>query len=143
VTTSTFTAIQTGAVAAAVLAGGVAAFQLALAAGAPLGDAVLGGNATTHEGVLSASFRALAAVQSLFLLLMGWVLLARAAVVSVPFLGGDTLTWITWVIVAVLALNTIANLAAPHPVERWVMGSITLLLAGIGLATALRAPDLT
>jgi hypothetical protein len=45
--------------------------------------------------------------------------------------------------VVFLALNTAGNLAAPHPVERWAMGSITLLLTGIGLAIVLRAPDLT
>ncbi len=141
-TTSTFTTIQTAAVAAAVLAAGVAAFQLALAAGVPLGDAVLGGNAPTNNGILTPPFRTLAGVQSIFLLLLGWVLLARTTVMSIPLLGGSTLTWITWVIVAFLALNTLANLAAPHPVERWVMGSITLLLTGISLAIALRAPDL-
>lgn len=142
-TTNTFAAIQTAAVAAAVLAAGVAAFQLALMAGAPLGDAVFGGNAPTADGVLAPPFRALAGIQSIVLLLLGWVLLARASVVAIPIFGGSTLTWITWVIVVFLALNTVANLAAPHPVERWVMGSITLLLTGISLALALRAPDLT
>ncbi len=141
-TTHTFTAIQTAAVTAAILAAGVAAFQLALAAGAPLGDAVLGGNAPTHNGVLTPPFRILASIQSTFLLLLGWVLLARTSVTTIPLLGGATLTWVTWAIVAFLALNTIANLAAHHPVERWVMGSITLLLTGISLAIALRAPDL-
>jgi hypothetical protein len=53
------------------------------------------------------------------------------------------LGWLAWVIVAFLALNTLANFAAPHPVARWVMGSITLALTGIGLTIALRAPDLT
>lgn len=142
-TTDTFTAIQTAAVAAAVLAAGVAAFQLALAAGAPLGDAVLGGNAPTHDGVLTAPFRTLASIQSMVLLLLGWVLLARTSVVTMPFLGGSTLTWLTWGIVVLLALNTVANLAAHHPVERWVMGSITLLLTGIGLVIALRTPSVT
>lgn len=81
--------------------------------------------------------------QTIMLLLLGWVLLARTSVVTIPLLSGSTLGWVTWVIVAFLALNTIANLAAPHPVERWVMGSITLALTGIGLTIALRAPDLT
>lgn len=140
---TTFTAVQTAAVAAGVLVAGVAAFQLALAAGAPLGDAVFGGNAPTHDGVLTAPFRILAGIQSIILLLLGWVLLARTSVLAIPFLSGSTLGWITWVIVVFLALNTIANLAAQHPVERWVMGSITLVLTGIGLVIALRAPDLT
>jgi hypothetical protein len=139
----TFTALQTAAVVAAILAAGVAAFQLALAAGAPLGDAVFGGNAPTHDGVLTSPFRALAAFQTIMLLLLGWVLLARTSVVTLPLLSGSTLGWLAWVIVAFLALNTVANFAASHPVERWVMGSITLALTGIGLTIALRAPDLT
>jgi hypothetical protein len=138
--TTTFTAVQSAAVAAAVLVAGVAAFQLALAAGMPLGDAVFGGNAPTQDGVLTGPFRAIAGIQSIVLLLLGWVLLARASVITSPFLGAGTLTWSTWVIVVFLALNTVANLAAPHPVERWVMGSTTLLLTGIALAIALRAP---
>jgi hypothetical protein len=32
-----------------------------------------------------------------------------------------------------------ANSSAPHPIERWVMGSITLVLAGLGLFIALNA----
>lgn len=142
-TTSTFTTVQTAAVAAAILVAGVAAFQLALAAGAPLGDAVFGGNAPTHDGVLTGPFRALAGFQTIMLLLLGWVLLARTSVVTIPLLSGATLGWLTWVIAVFLALNTVANLAAPHPVERWVMGSITLALTGIGLAIALRAPSVS
>lgn len=108
----------------------------------PPGDAVLGGNAPTSDGILTPAFRTLAGIQSIFLLLLGWVLLARATVMTIPLLDGTTLSWITWVIVVFLALNTVANLAAPHPVERWVMGSIALLLTGMSLAIALRAPDL-
>jgi hypothetical protein len=141
VTTSLpLTSVQAAAVVAAVLSAGVAAFQVALAAGAPLGDAVLGGNASTHDGVLTGPFRVLAAVQAVVLLLLGWVLLARVAVVASPLLGASTLVWLTWGIVGFLALNTVANLMAPHPVERWGMGSITLLLTGISLAIALRSP---
>lgn len=140
--TSSFTALQTAAVAAAVLVAGVAAFQIALVAGAPLGDAVLGGSAATNAGVLTGPFRALAGVQSIMLLMLGWVLLARTSVVTIPLLSSSVLGWLTWVIVVFLALNTVANFAATHPIERWVMGSITLTLTGIGLAIALRAPDL-
>jgi hypothetical protein len=135
------TAVQIVSVAAAVLIAGVAAFQLALAMGAPYGEAVFGGNAPTRSGVLTAPFRVLAVVQAVVLVLIGWVLLARAETVGIPFLGAGALVGVTWAVVAFLVLNTMANLAAPHPIERWVMGSVTLVLSGLGLFIALRAPS--
>ena len=141
-TATTFTAVQTVAVAAAVLVAAVAAFQFALAMGAPLGEAVFGGRAPTSGGALTVPFRALAVVQTILLLLLGWVLLARSGVVAIPLLGTGAVLWATWGIVLFLALNTLANFSAPHPVERWVMGSITLTLTGLGLFIALRAPDI-
>ena len=42
------------------LIAGVAAFRVALALGVPLGGAVFGGEAPTHDGVLTGPFRALA-----------------------------------------------------------------------------------
>lgn len=136
---ATMTAVQTASVAAAVLIAGVAVFQLALAMGAPYGDAVFGGNAPTRSGVLTAPFRALAVAQAFVLVLLGWVLLARAETVGIPLLGAGSLVWVTWAVVVFLILNTVANLAAPHPIERWVMGSVTLALSGLGLFIALRA----
>lgn len=135
----TFAAVQIAAVAAAVLMAGVAAFQVALALGAPLGGAVFGGRAPRRDGVLTAPFRVLAIVQAIILLLLGWILLARADVVTIPVLAGATLVWGTWVIVVFLMLNTVANFSAPHPVERWVMGSVTFVLSGLGLFIALNA----
>ncbi len=128
---------QTAAVAAAVLIAGVAAFQVALALGAPYGDAVFGGKAPTEAGVLSAPFRALAVVQAIVLVLLGAFLLARTDVLGIPILGSETLSWIVWVVLAFLVLNTLANFSAPHPIERWVMGSITLVLSGLALVIAL------
>lgn len=136
---TTFTAAQIASIAAAVLVVGVAAFQVALAFGAPLGDAVFGGRAPTQDGVLKGRFRVLAALQAVILLLIAWVLLARTGVATIPLLSGDTLVWLAWVIVVFLALNTFANFAAPHPVERWVMGSITLITCALGVFIALAA----
>ena len=138
--TTAFTSVQTAAVASAVLISGTAAFQAALALGLPLGEAVFGGAAPSEQGVLSGPFRALAAAQAVLLLMMSWVMMARTDVLPIPFLGGGVIVWGTWTMVALLALNTVANLAAPHPVERWVMGSITFALTGLGFAIALRAP---
>lgn len=138
---STFTAVETASLFAAVLIAGVAAFQVALALGLPLGGAVFGGRAPTEDGVLTARFRGLALVQAVVLLLIGWILLARTAVVAIPLLSSETLVWLTWVIVAFLALNTVANYSAPHPVERWLMGSITLTVLALGLFVALSGAD--
>lgn len=122
---------QIAAVAAGVLVAGVAGFQLALALGLPLGEATLGGRASTTNGVLTGPFRLVAAVSAFVLILVAWIVLARAGVVgSGPF--GDTfVAWATWTIFVFLVLNTVANFAAPHPVERWVMGTITLVVAGL------------
>jgi hypothetical protein len=128
---------QSAAVLAAILIGGVAVFQLALALGAPYGEAVFGGKAPTEAGVLTPPFRFLAVVQAIVLVLLAWVLLARTDVVEMPGLSAGTLAWLTWGIVAFLALNTVANFSAPHPIERWVMGSVTLVLAGLALLIAL------
>jgi hypothetical protein len=132
-------ATQTAALAASVLIGGVAAFQLALAVGAPYGDAVFGGKAPTEAGVLTGPFRVLAVGQAIILVLLGWILLARTGLVGIPGLGTGALTWITWGILAFLVLNTLANFTAPHPIERWVMGSVTLVLSALTLFIALNA----
>lgn len=139
-TVAPFTAVQTAAVAAAVLIAGVAAFQLALAVGLPLGEATLGGRAPTADGVLSPSFRALALVSALILVMAAWVVLARAGVAAAGPVSQTFVIWASRGILGFLLLNTIGNLAAPHPVERWVMGSITLVTAALLCVVVLRAP---
>jgi hypothetical protein len=123
------TVVHAAAIAAATLVVGVAAFQVALALGLPLGQATFGGKARTKDGVLQGVFRVLAVVQAAALLLLAWIFLARAGVVDFPLFGAAFLFWATWLILAFLVLNTLANLTAPHPVERWRMGSVTLLVA--------------
>ena len=127
---------QLAALLAAALIAAVAAFQLALAVGAPYGEAVFGGKARTESGVLTPPFRALAVVQAAVLMLLGWVLLARVEVVDIPLVGAGGLRAITWGILAFLVLNTAANLTAPHPLERFGMGSITAVLSVLTLVIA-------
>ena len=128
---------QLAALLAAALIAAVAAFQLALAAGAAYGEAVFGGKAPTESGVLTPPFRALAVVQAAVLLLLGWVLLARVEVVGFPLIGPNGLRAITWGILVFLVLNTAANLTAPHPIERFGMGSTTAVLSVLTLCIAL------
>lgn len=131
------TLAQAASVLAAVLIGGVAVFQVALAAGTPYGGAVFGGKAPTNDGVLTTPFRILAAVQALVLVALGWVLLARTEVAGITLPAGGTPSWLIWAILGFLVLNTLGNFSAPHPIERWVMGPITLVLSGLTLVIAL------
>lgn len=132
--------IQAAAFAAAALTVGVALFQAALALGLPLGEATLGGRARTQNGVLTSGFRVLAVLQAIVLVLVAWIILARAGVTNIGFLGDGFLRWATWGMVVFLILNTVANLSAPHPVERWVMGSVTFVMVILTGIIGLRAP---
>ncbi len=122
------TAAMTAGVGAAVLIGGVAGFQLALALGLPLGDATWGGRAPTDNGALEPRFRVVAAVSAVVLCGIAWLVLARAGLAGTGPLGDAALVRTTWALLGLLTLNTIANFSAPHPVERWVMGPVTLVV---------------
>jgi hypothetical protein len=132
--------LQAAAVGAAVLCAGVAAFQLGLALGLPLGEATWGGRATTRDGVLSPGFRVAAAASAGFLGLIAWIVLARAGVVGAGLLGERFLTPATWMILGFLVLNAVGNFAAPHPLERWVMGPVALAAAVLVGSVAFGAP---
>lgn len=121
----------------AALLGAVAAFQVALAAGAPWGDMSYGGRATTVDGVLPGSYRAMSAVAAAFLLLAVWIVLARAGMVPRGPVGPGFLRGAVWVITGYLALNTVMNLLSSHPGERFGMGAVTLTAAGACLVVAL------
>lgn len=90
--------------------------------------------------MLTPPFRALALVQALVLVVLAGILLARAGVITTTIVAAGTLGWLTWVVLAFLVLNTAANLTAPHPLERWGMGSTTLILSGLTLLIALSPP---
>jgi hypothetical protein len=120
------TVVEVAAVVAAVLLAAVIGFQLALAAGLPLGEATMGGRASTAHGVLQPPFRAIAVGSAIVLVLAAWIVLARAGMLPV-FVGGQGLVWGAWVVAGFLALNTLSNLSGRHPLERWGMASITLV----------------
>ncbi|MEX0763134.1 MAG: hypothetical protein WD333_11965 [Dehalococcoidia bacterium] len=127
------------AVGAGVLIAGIAVFQAALALGLPLGEATFGGRTPTQDGVLSPGFRAIAAINGVILILTAGIVLAQAGVIGIGSLNDRVVFWAMWGIVGFLILNTIGNLAAPHPVERRVGGSITLVVAILCGVIALRA----
>jgi len=122
------TLVELAAVAAAVLMAAVFAFQIALAAGLPLGEATMGGRAATLDGVLQRPYRAIALGSAMVLVLAAWIVLGRAGLMPI-FLEGQALVWSAWVVAGFMALNTLTNLSGRHPLERWGMGSITLAAA--------------
>lgn len=131
------TLVELAAGAAAVLVAAAAAFQVALAAGLPLGDATMGGRAATVNGVLQPRYRAIALGSAAVLALAAWLVLGRAGVVAAP-IGGQALVWAAWVVAGFLALNTATNLSGRHPLERWGLSTLTLasaiLVAYVGSA---------
>ena len=117
--------------AAAVLVGGillqvVAAFQVALAFGAPWGDHAYGGRAETVNGRLPPAYRVMSAVAVPMLLFSSWIILAKADLVTG---GGDWVNVAIWFVFGYLVLNTVANLASSSKVERYVMGTTTAVAA--------------
>ena len=88
----------------------------------------MGGRATTVDGVLQPPYRAIAVGSAVVLVLSAWIVLGRAGSLPV-FVGGQALVWSVWVVAAFMALNTLTNLTARQPLERWGMSSITLAAA--------------
>jgi hypothetical protein len=114
---------------AAAFCAAFAGLQIALAAGAPLGEVVWGGS----SAVLPAPMRLASAGAAAYLALASAALLARAGdwgrqLPAAPF------RWFAGFLTLQLALNTAANLAARSPVERYGMGAASALGALLCLA---------
>lgn len=131
--------LQVAGVAAAVLLIAVAAYQVALASGVALGEATMGGRAPTVDGVLTAPYRVIAAVSAVVLLLAAWIVLTRAGVLEPVLLSEDVFGWATWAVVAFTVLNTLSNLSGRHPLERYGMSAITVVVAILTAYVALAA----
>lgn len=124
---------------AAALFVGLAAFQVVLALGAPFGHYAYGGRVADPGEPLPGRWRVASAVAAVILLGFAWVMLARGGVITTT-LDESVLTVLAWMVVAYMALNTAANLAAPHPIERYVFGSITGVLVILGAIVAAAGP---
>jgi hypothetical protein len=99
-----------------------AAFQIALAAGAPFGQMTWGGS----TAVLSTPMRAASAGAAVYLVLAAAAMLVRAGdwgrgLPKVPF------RWFNGLLAIQLALNTAANLASQTAAERYGMGAASAL----------------
>ena len=111
---------------------GMATFQLLLAAGAPMGRAAFGGSAS----VLALKRRIASGVSALVFLVAAFIVLAHAG----EFGDAKHFGWVRvgiWVLVALFALSTVANVASRSPWERFLMAPVGLLLTAGCFAVAL------
>ena len=115
--------VQLVAAVAAVGLGVVAAFQLFIALGAPVGRASWGG---AHEGVLPTSLRVASACAVVVWTLAALIVLGRA---ELGPLSGAYLRWASWVLVGVLVVGAVMNAASRSPWERWGWAPFTFILA--------------
>jgi hypothetical protein len=112
----------------------IAAFQAALAFGAPLGRAAWGG---AHVR-LPARLRIASAFATAFWVLAALVVLERAGFETSP-LPSAVGRWGTWALVVLLPLGAVMNFASSSRWERFLWGPVALLLAGLCLVVA-RSP---
>jgi hypothetical protein len=101
----------------------VIAFQIALAAGAPWGAFAMGG---AFPGQFPPSLRIAALVQSVLLLGMAAVVLARADVILPGW--SRVSRWLIWFVVSFAALSLVLNLITPSAGERAIWAPVAFLL---------------
>ena len=121
------------AVVAYVLLAALALFQIALAAGAPLGHLAWGGK---HR-VLPHGLRIGSAVSVLLYGIIAWIIATAVAGVD---RFGDYLppeNWAIWVLTAYFGVGVIANLASRSRPERFVMTPVAAVLCACCLVIAL------
>jgi hypothetical protein len=119
------------AVAACVLLGALAVFQALLACGVPWGRLAWGGQ---HD-VLPARLRVGSLVVIVVYVVLGWVILARAAQDG----GGHGIPAVaTWAIAGFFLLGAAGNLASESRSERVVMTPVAALLSALTVAVALQ-----
>ncbi len=107
----------------AIVAIGVVAFQLALAAGAPWGEYAMGG---AIKGQFPPELRVAALIQAALLAGFALVILARVGVISPRWLRISR--WLAWVVVAFSAVSLILNLITPSASERALWAPVTLIM---------------
>ena len=115
----------------AVVAGGVVAFQLALALGAPWGAYAMGG---AYPGRFPPPLRVAAVVQAVVIGLLALVVLSAAGLI-LPDLAA-TFPWLVWLPLAVSAVAVVLNAISRSAGERriWVPVAIVLLVSSLVVA---------
>jgi hypothetical protein len=109
----------------------IAAFQAALALGAPLGQAAWGG----RQARLQTRLRIASAVAVVFWILAALIVLGRAGF-EAP-LPDVVERWGTWILVVLLPVGALMNVASSSRWERYLWGPLALILALLTLVVAL------
>ncbi|MEV4953675.1 hypothetical protein [Paenarthrobacter nitroguajacolicus] len=123
---------QLWAILACIILGCLAVFQVALAAGAPLGRFAWGGQ---HD-VLPQKLRVGSVVSIVLYALFGYTALAKAGLA--PVLVSETFTDIfMWVLTAYFILGVAMNAISRSKPERFVMTPVALVLAVLFLLLSL------
>ena len=127
------TIVTTAALLFSLLAAGVAAFQLALALGAPWGAYAMGG---TFPGSFPPAMRGAAVVQALVILLISAIVLARAELVLAVWKPASM--WAIWIVVAFSGVGLVLNAISPSAGERsvWVPVAVVMLVCSLTVALA-------
>jgi hypothetical protein len=120
----------------AALAALVAAFQLALAAGAPWGALAMGGQ---FPGRLPPPMRVAAVVQAMVLLGFGAVVTSRAGLAPRRWRAASRR--LVWVVVAYTVVGAVLNAITPSPPERALWLPVTLVLGICALVVARQRED--
>lgn len=102
---------------------GVAAFQIALAAGAPWGAYAMSG---AFPGQFPPPMRVAALVQAALIVAMAAVVLARAGLTLSRW--SRVARWLVWVVVAFATVSFILNLITPSAGERAIWAPVAFLL---------------
>lgn len=127
------TIIHSAAILFSLVAAGVAAFQFALALGAPWGAYAMGG---AFPGTFPPAMRGAAVVQALVILLIAAIVLARAGLVLAAWKPAST--WAIWIVVAFSGVSLVLNAISPSAGERgvWVPVAIVMLVTSLAVALA-------
>ncbi len=128
-------AVRVAAMAAAICFLVIAAFQVALVLGAPLGRAAWGG---AYDEQLPMGLRIASGVAAGVWVLAALIVLGRAGfrVVRLPI---GVLRWGTWVLVGLLFVGALMNVASSSGWERFGWGPLALILVALCLFVALGA----
>lgn len=110
-----------------------AGFQLALAVGAPWGQAAWGGS---HEGVLPAGLRVASIAVAAFFIVAVLVVLGRAGYWPTDVGPFGVFRWGIWALAALMTLSAFGNVASSSAWERFLNAPVALLLALLCLVTA-------
>jgi hypothetical protein len=116
-----------------VMAAGVVAFQIALAAGAPWGAYAMGGAA---PGQFPPALRIAALVQAALIVGMAAIVLSRAGLILAGW--SRVSRWLVWVVVAVTAVSLVLNLITPSADEQALWAPVLLLLLASSLMVAIK-----